>query len=188
AYLIRRLLENTSNESFLKLSFNVGESVDRLLADPAVARPASPPLPDPVRIDPEEDDGMQTPFQSEPITDFSRSTAREQMQAALTGVRARLGGACPLVVSGRRIETAGMIDSVNPSRFSEIVGRICLADTSHLQHAVQAASDAFPAWSRLRARERGDYLRRVAGILRERRFELAAWIILEVGKPWREAD
>jgi RHH-type proline utilization regulon transcriptional repressor/proline dehydrogenase/delta 1-pyrroline-5-carboxylate dehydrogenase len=53
---------------------------------------------------------------------------------------------------------------------------------------VAAARAAFPAWSALTARLRGDRLRQAAAIMRERRFELAAWIIEEVGKPWREAD
>ncbi len=186
AYLIRRLLENTSNDSFLRRSFIERDSIDRLLADPARARPESPPLPEPVRVDPEED--PMEPFVSEPLSDFARADARQSMQDALAAVRAHFGATYPLVIDGKPVETPEREDSVNPSAGAEVVGHVCLGGAEHLEAAVQAAHRAFESWRLRSVDERAGLVRRLGGILRQRRFELAAWIILEVGKTWREAD
>ncbi|NLU22555.1 MAG: L-glutamate gamma-semialdehyde dehydrogenase [Phycisphaerae bacterium] len=188
AYLIRRLLENSSNESFLKQSFIACEPLDRLLADPAVARPVSPPLPSPVAVDPEEVPDM-TLFKSEPVTDFAREEARQAMRDALAAVRRQFGRTYPLVIDGKQVETTPLMDSVNPSNTSEIVGRVCLASGPYVESAVAVARRAFADhWLKTSPRERANYLARAAEVMRRRRFELAAWIVLEVGKPWREAD
>jgi RHH-type transcriptional regulator, proline utilization regulon repressor / proline dehydrogenase / delta 1-pyrroline-5-carboxylate dehydrogenase len=129
-----------------------------------------------------------TPFVSEPLTDFSLAENRQAMQSALEGVRREFGRTWPLVINGREVRTEQTIESVNPSRLSEVVGRACRAEPEHVEQAVAAAKAAFPAWAARTARERADRLRAAADIMRRRRFELAAWIIHEVGKPWREAD
>ena len=54
--------------------------------------------------------------------------------------------------------------------------------------AVQAASAAQPQWAATPVAERVACLQRAADLMRERRYELAAWQTLEVGKTWREAD
>ncbi|GMU21319.1 MAG: proline dehydrogenase [Phycisphaerae bacterium] len=187
AYLIRRLLENTSNQSFLKHSFADREAPERLLADPAVVRPASPPLPGTTVVDLEESDSME-PFAFEPTTDFARESSRRAMEDALQAARAAFGREYPLVIDGHPVQTQDLLDSLNPSNRVEIVGRVCMASLPYAESAVAAARKAFGGWSRRSARERAELLRGVADVLRQRRFEIAAWIILEVGKPWREAD
>lgn len=187
AYLIRRLLENTSNDSFLKQSFSDRDSYDRLLADPARAKPPSLPVPVPIVLDPDEDASM-THFKSEPHSDFSRANVRDAMQAALAKVRSEFGKLYPLVIADKKVETAETMRSEDPSDFRNEVGRVCLATREHAQAAVSAARTAFAGWSSLKAAQRGEYLRRAAQIMRSRRFELAAWMVYETGKPWREAD
>ena len=78
--------------------------------------------------------------------------------------------------------------SVNPSRASEIVGRTAAAGPAEVDRAVAAAVRAFPAWREAGVEARARTLGRVAALLRERRVELAAWIVYEAGKPWAEAD
>jgi len=90
AYLIRRLLENTANESFVRATFSHRASPEVLLADPAEARPASRPLPGVVATDPEESEPM-TPFELEPMSDFSSPEPRERMAEAIAAVRDRFG-------------------------------------------------------------------------------------------------
>lgn len=188
AYLIRRLLENTSNESFLKQSFSERQAPEQLLADPAAARPASPPLPSPVVVDPEEVADMM-PFKSEPVTDFSREGARQAMRDALAAVRSQFGRTYPLVIDGQEVTTHSLLDSLNPSNKSEVVGRVCAGSGPYVESAVAAARRAFVSrWLKTTPRERAEYLQKAADAMRRRRFELAAWIVLEVGKPWREAD
>ena len=175
AYLVRRLLENTSNESFLRRGFAEGESPAALLANPETA-PRTPPV------------AVRQDFENEPHADFSRAEARDAVVAALAAVRERLGSEQPLVIGGRRVETAERIVSINPSRVAEIVGRVAAAGAAEIDQAVAAAVRAFPAWRDAGADGRAEILGRVAAGLRERRHELTAWIVYEAGKPWAEAD
>src|SRR5438876_1191125 len=170
-----RRRENTSNESFLRRGFAEHESPDALLADPEQIRVAPPPR-------------VLQDFESEPHADFTRAAVRDDFAAALAAVHSRLGGDHPLVIDGRRVPTAEFIVSVNPSRAGEVVGRVADAGAAEVDRAVAAAARAFPAWRDAGAEARAEALGRVAVGLRERRYELAAWIVYEAGKPWAEAD
>ncbi len=188
AYLIRRLLENTSNESFLKHTFHDEMDTEQLLADPEESRPSSTPIPAPTTIDPEEDVAMM-PFAFEPLTDFSRAARRQAMSDALERVHGKFGEQYTCVVGGREIKTAHQEPSVNPSRTGEIVGLAHFADVDLARQAVTTARQAFEdEWSHVTPAERAALLRKVAELMRHKRFDLTAWIIYESGKPWREAD
>jgi len=178
AYLVRRLLENTSNDSFLRQSFTEHVSIEELLMKPADAAAHAPPVPpDPVRS-----------FSNEPPTDFSRDNARRSMERAIKDVDAQFGKECLLVINGRAIETKTMLASRNPSHKSQIVGRIASATAEEASLAIDAARRAFKQWSRTDPDHRAEYLELVAAEMRNQRFELAAWEVHECGKPWAEAD
>ncbi len=179
AYLVRRLLENTSNDSFLRASFAENVSLKELLMKPADHAAAQPPLPAL-----EDTEG----FTNEPLTDFSLEASRTAMQDALEAVVNEFGRDYPLVIGGQSIATKVFIESRNPARSKQIVGRAARATKDHAQLAVAAARKAFPAWSRTDAQYRTEYLELVAAQMRDRRFELAAWEVYECGKPWAEAD
>jgi len=202
AYLVRRLLENTSNESFLRRGFMEGEDAETLLAAPAASSPAPAgaravadggPTAEGVSVaaaaSPRGDDqpGAAT-FPNEPALDFARADERKRFAAALEAVRGGFGRACPLYIAGQAVETAEWLDSLNPSRPAEVVGRAALGSVADVDRAVAAAGRAAAGWESLGATERASILRRAAERLRERRDELAAWIVFEAGKPWREAD
>jgi RHH-type proline utilization regulon transcriptional repressor/proline dehydrogenase/delta 1-pyrroline-5-carboxylate dehydrogenase len=191
AYLVRRLLENTANESFLRASFVEHIPEEQLLMNPlkksVVRSPWSVAGNHSQRT---TDYGLRTTdaFHNEPLTDFSREEARRAMQRALDEVNGQLGRTYPLVVNQKPIPTETLLDSVNPSHYQQIVGRCGRAMTAHAQQALAAASSAFPAWRDTEPRGRADYLFRAAAVMRRRRFELAAWQVYECGKQWREAD
>lgn len=186
-YLIRRLLENTSNDGFLKQNFERRGSSARLLLDPDIARPPSAPLPRRVyrNTDPEEPMGT---FTNAGNTNFAVAANRHRMTEALHAVRHDADRVWPLVINGRRIETGQEMVSHNPSRPSEAIGRISVAGVEDVDRAVAAAAQAFSTWRHTAATRRAELLRKTADRLEARRFELAATMILEVGKPWREAD
>ena len=188
AYLVRRLLENTSNDSFLKHSFADGLSEDVLLAEPSAPARVPTKSQGAVMVSSSAVRDPKSAFQNEPLTDFAREEGRAKMAAALKGVRGQLGKLYPLVIGGRRVETPQGITSVNPSKPSEAIGTTASATAEHAERAVKSALEAFESWRDTPASERAALLRRVAQGLRDRRFELAAWMTLEVGKPWREAD
>ena len=128
------------------------------------------------------------PFRNEPFTDFSEAGNRRAMEEAIVHVRGRIGQEYPMVIGGQRMKTHEKIVSRNPARPTEIIGIHQEPDTGHAEQAVHAALDAFPAWSAKPMAERAELLLRAAAIIRERKFEFCAWLTVEVGKNWAEAD
>ena len=209
AYLVRRLLENTSNDSFLRTSFDAQLSPEELLMNPLdhANGQATPQTGETAAATTrtEEAQSAMLPrlaselgsvelpewvrsFRNEPHTDFAQESARQSMRQALETVRERLGEHYPVVIDGRRRETPQRIESINPSHKNQIVGTTGSATEELAREAVEAAAKAWPDWADLDVRARADYLLRVASILRERRFEFAACQLYECGKGWREAD
>ena len=127
-------------------------------------------------------------FVNEPSTDFTRSDVARQMRSALDRVRGQLGREYDLIIGGRRIRTTDKIRSLNPARPSEVVGIHQKAGKEHVEPAMKAALAAFESWSRTPLEKRVDLLFRTADLLRERKFELMAWLVYEVSKNWGEAD
>ncbi len=184
AYLVRRLLENTANESFLRQSFAEGAELERLLEDPA-ARLGGQPLP---RSAPAPVAGDLPPFRNEPAVDFTRADQRQAFPAAIEQVRRQLGRTWPLFIAGEEVPTADRRPSVNPAAPEEIVGYVCQAGTEEVAQAIQAAKNAFPAWRDCYAAPRAPTIccgrrRRRGNVI----FELSAWQILEIGKQWDQA-
>ena len=188
AYLVRRLLENTSNDSFLRASFTEHVSAEKLLMNPA--KLAS----DAARSDGRDQETGAAPtrfapsYRNEPPADFSRAEVREAMRAALESVQEQFDGEYPLVINGQEVMTQEWMTCPCPSHASHSVGRVASAGKDDVQAAVAAADEALPAWHALGAERRAEYLRSVAQIMRSRRFELAAWQVHECAKEWREAD
>ncbi len=180
AYLVRRLLENTSNESWLRQSFVDGQSIDKLLADPT-AHPANTSPAPTIKTPPKH-------FLNEPMRDFSNPKDRADMQKAVDSVRSQLGKSYPLVINNKSVQTTLYIPSENPANPSQSVGNIALASTDDAISAINAARAAQKSWSETSPEQRADYLVAIAAELRKRRDELSAWMVWEVGKTWPEAD
>jgi len=178
AYLVRRLLENTSNDSFLRQSLAEHRRPELLLMKPSDLSAEEPPV----------ESTPQDEFSNEPVTDFSVAENHDVFQAALDEVRAQFGKEYPLVMGGKSCDSRSTLVSRNPSNMSEVIGRVASASADQAADAVAEAERAFPQWAATDADKRADYLELMAAEIRTRRFELAAWIIFEVGKPWAEAD
>ena len=176
AYLVRRLLENTSNQAW----FNAGASVS--VAQDASAESGSLLTPGSRR--PADD----APFTNAPPAPFFHEETRERMRAALVRARKGFGGVYPLLIGDRRISKRPLAEVSYPAEPGTVIGRVAQATTEDVEAAVAAAREGFPAWRDLPASERGDILRRAAGLLEERRFDLAATMVFESAKPWHEAD
>ena len=112
----------------------------------------------------------------------------EQFDAALTAVRAAAGKRHPFYIAGRPVDTGTepLVDR-SPIDTSFVLGTFACAGPSHVDEAVRAARAAQPGWARLPWRERLTTLRRAAALIRERKYELAAIMALEVGKSRLEA-
>ena len=204
SYLVRRLLENTSNEGFLRAKFSEHISATQLLRDPrelvngvvpAAGReglagdtPASTGVSDFSR----NGATLETPpgdtYKNASLVNFVYPECQEKMRTALRGVRARFGQKHPLVIDGKEIWTDKLLKSVNPSAPDEIIGYVAEAGIPETERAVKAARRAFETWARTPVEERCQLLERAAAILDRRRFELSAVEVFEVGKAWAEAD
>ncbi|MBL8876307.1 MAG: proline dehydrogenase family protein [Phycisphaerae bacterium] len=168
AYLVRRLLENTSNESWLKAGFMDNADAGALLRAPApqgggLGSVATVP-PDALATAPERHKlspavpgvGDGRPFFTEPVRDFSDGKQHSAFASAVA--RATV----PKVANDRTVPQA-----------LEMVGR---------------ATKAFDAWRDTDPKQRADVLIRAAAAMRKQRDGLAGVMIREAGKPWREAD
>src|SRR5581483_5627982 len=125
AYLVRRLLENSSNDSFLRQGFAEGLSEEVLLMNPVEngsgrAGGVSPPRERERSGDVEVTRGAHAPrspeprFRNEPPTDFSKEASRAAMRDALADVRRQLGRTYPAIVNNQPLPVVKTIDSVNP--------------------------------------------------------------------------
>jgi 1-pyrroline-5-carboxylate dehydrogenase len=111
-----------------------------------------------------------------------------RFDAALVRIRQQAGQLHPFYIEDRAIETSDdpLVDR-SPIDTTVILGRFHAATAGHVEAAVKAARRAQPAWGARPWPERVEILRRAAGIIRERKYDLAALMSLEVGKSRLEA-
>ncbi|AVZ30822.1 L-glutamate gamma-semialdehyde dehydrogenase [Nodularia spumigena] len=177
AYLIRRLLENTANSSFLRQNLE-NRPIEELLAPP--------------NIDLSHAEAQRRREEGEFVgvadTDYAEESAARMSTEAFAAVRQQLGRTYLPLVNGEYLNTAEFVDSLNPSNFSEVVGKVGLLSVEQAEEAMRAAKAAFPAWKKTPVQQRAGVLRKAADLMEARRAELSAWIVLEVGKPVKEAD
>ena len=163
AYLVRRLLENTSNESWLKAGFLDNADVSTLVASPHREHDSDPGI-ERIRMAPERHAlscaaagiGDGRPFFTEPMRNFALAPVREAFGRAVAAAKV------PAVANDGTAEAAA--------------------------RAVATADAAFPRWRDREPAERSECLVRAAAAMRARRDELSAIVVLESGKTWREAD
>jgi len=176
AYLVRRLLENTSNQSWF-VREDRDATPEELLAPPEPVDGGWAPYP-----------GAPMPFTNLPPATFHHAGTRIAMNDALASVRLGFGTTQPLLIGDTTVADREMNEVRYPADPSVLLGRVAKGTVDDAEAAVQHAVNAFPAWRDLGATARGDILRRAASLLEERRFELAALMVYESAKPWREAD
>src|SRR5665213_1487180 len=97
------------------------------------------------------------PFKNEIVKNFSDPADAAAMRAALASVKARFARHYPLVIDGRKIETAKTIRSLNPADPAEVVGLTSSASKEQAADAIAAAARAFESWKRVSPEERAGY-------------------------------
>ncbi len=130
-------------------------------------------------------------FQNVPPIDFSLAESRASFQAAIdkTGKRIRGNefGACP-IVGGEFLSGGNTLPSVDPADPERIIGTVRLADKNDTLRALKTLKGSSKSWAQQSPEKRHDIIKKAGDIMLERREELAALIVYEVGKPWKEAD
>ena len=186
AYLVRRLLENTSNESFLRKEYVESQPLSLLLSAPDGAlsqpRPSAPVEHKSFRsASPEE-------FVNEPVADFSRAPVRIAMADAIVRRRKQLGQRLDLSKVVAHLPTGPDLSTYDPSRPDQLVAVVQSYQPSDIPALTKIAEAAEESWSIRPVADRVAVMRQAAALMREQRWDLAAWEVFEEGKPWREAD
>ena len=131
---------------------------------------------------------MLPPFRNEAFTDFSIEQNAAEMREALSNVESQFGREYPLIVGGKPYKTGDLLASPNPSDYKEVVGLVHKATADLANKALEEATAAFHEWKNVAPEVRARYLLKTASLLRKRKAEFSAWLTLEVGKSWAEAD
>ncbi|MEX1243837.1 MAG: L-glutamate gamma-semialdehyde dehydrogenase [Thermoanaerobaculia bacterium] len=127
-------------------------------------------------------------FRNEPMTDFSVEAERNAFRAALAKIQKRLPLQGINRIGGKDASAVKHFASVNPCDFRQIIGRFPEGTAADAGRAVAAATKAFASWSRVASSERSAVILRVASVLRRRKHEFSAMMVLEESKSWKEAD
>jgi RHH-type proline utilization regulon transcriptional repressor/proline dehydrogenase/delta 1-pyrroline-5-carboxylate dehydrogenase len=200
AYLVRRLLENTSNQSWLRAGFSENVPDDELLASPHTpVEPDTEPLAaagaaaqaQRHQLSPAvEGLGDGQPLLNEPARDFSQEDQRERFSEQIRSAKVpEVGAIVGGVSDGDR--TLGSVSDGDRTLGSDRT--VAVRDASHnllaeIDQAVARAVAAFAGWRGMEPLERSAIIVKAAALMRERRDELAGVMIREAGKTWREAD
>jgi 1-pyrroline-5-carboxylate dehydrogenase len=135
--------------------------------------------------------GTMTPSAPDKVTYVSLSAddpaTSAGFEAAIASVQQVLGRTWPVYVGGDARHNRDTHASTSPADTRVVVARVASATAADVVHAVDAARAAFPAWSRTPWQRRAEILQKAADLIRARRFELATWMILEMGKNRLEA-
>ena len=133
---------------------------------------------------------MPGPFRNEPLTDFSKPGNKTAFEAALTKIQAEAAKAkvIPLVIGGKKVLSRETFVTTNPAKPKQVLATFAKAGKKEAQLAIAAADQAFAAWSRVPAARRAAVLLKAAALMRARKHEFSAVMVLEIGKNWVEAD
>lgn len=182
-YLVRRLLENTSNEGFLRQGFHENKNPDKLLKKPCFIK---------------EDTGekhlnfnYKNSFINIPPTDFSYETEQKKISLALETFLYKIKNEPQIVrpiIEGKEISSKNYLLSISPENSKLSLAKIELADKSITEQAIEKLNNFFPYWNSTDVNIRAEILFKAAEIMSKKRSILSATIILEAGKPWAEAD
>jgi len=199
AYLVRRLLENTSNDSFLKAAESTRVSAGQLIRNPAQETDMSLlertrswvglyQKREADRRQVEAESSLAEPFANEPLTDFTVGQSRTELMQALNEVGRTCGRTHEVRIGGKLIEGSGWVDSHDPSNRARLVARFPRASAADSHAAVGQALSGIDAWARKHVRHRALCLEKAAIAMRREKPQLTARMILEAGKPWAQAD
>src|SRR5256884_7339389 len=166
SYLVRRLLENTSNEGFLRAKFSDKAGPEQLLRDPrsliggtrAVASHSSPKAATHSRNGQSLDTPPGDTYENSPLVNFVHRSSQEQMRTALREMKAKLGQKYPIVINGQKIWTDNLIDSINPTSPQQVVGAVAEAHVDHAEAAGTAGEKGVEDWGPRHRGERGRLL------------------------------
>jgi len=184
AYLVRRLLENGANSSFVNRLVDEKLPIDEIIADPleqlaALPDPRHPRIPLPADI-----------FGAERANaaglDISDAPSLDALRGAIDP--RRQWRAEPLLASPQtRANDAAGAPLYNPADLDQCIGRVVEADGETVEAAIAAAHAAAADWDRSPAAQRAQILKRAADLYEAHSAELFDLCQREAGKTLNDA-
>ena len=183
AYLVRRLLENGANTSFVNQIVDENISIDTLIRSPfdTIAEQGIHPnnsLPLPRNLYGGERLNSQG-------LDLSNENTLQELQAAMNAAAAAPVQAVPLLAVAAPTQAAHEVR--NPADHSEVVGSAAFVEASAVPEIIAAAKVAESSWAAVSAAERANMLRRLADLMEAHMPELMALAVREAGKTLNNA-
>ena len=183
AYLVRRLLENGANTSFVNQIVDENISIDTLIRSPfdTIAEQGIHPnnsLPLPRNLYGGERLNSQG-------LDLSNENTLQELQAAMNAAAATPVQAVPLLAAAAPTQAAHEVR--NPADHSEVVGSAAFVEASAVPEIITAAKAAESSWAAVSAAERANMLRRLADLMEAHMPELMALAVREAGKTLNNA-
>ncbi len=121
------------------------------------------------------------------MTERVEGQFHDRYERALEQARSEFGKKYFMIIGGRQVRTSATVAQMSPIDTRLLLGHLPVGSGRHVKQAVMAAKKAFEGWGRLPYKERVRVCRAAAGIVSQRKFDLAAWISYENGKNRYEA-
>lgn len=181
-YLVRRLLENGANSSFVNQLIDPDLSVDDVVVDPVEEARTLDVYPNP---------NIPTPcdhLNGERLSAKGWDDTHPPIAAGMSpSVRAQMApvAAAPIVNGATRPGTT--VEITNPARTNDVVGSVETAMSKHVSEACDAAHAFSSEWAQTNAQTRARFLRQAADMLEQRGERFMALAVFEAGKSWPDA-
>lgn len=182
-YLVRRLLENGANTSFVNRIVDEATPIDKVIADPVQEIEALQRIPHPHIPLPQDLYGNER--RNSAGTNLHDGHALQLLAGQMEEAMNHQWQACPLV-NGEQI--SGMASEItDPGSRRRCIGHVVMADDVAIDRALDGANRAFAQWSMTAVEERSAYLERAADLLYEHHAELLALCVREGGRTISDA-
>lgn len=183
AYLVRRLLENGANSSFVNRIQDEKLPIEEIIADPVMAVRGLAYVPHPGIPLPVDLYGAER--HNSRGVDLSDRTRLSNLKQAMDEADTRTWTAGPIVAGQERGSLASEV--VSPADHSRVIGQVAEATNDDIEDALASASRAAAGWTRTPVEDRATALDRAAALMEADMAELMALCVREAGKTLNDA-
>lgn len=184
-YLVRRLLENGANSSFVNRIVDEKQPIEALIADPIekakpLVKAANPSIPLPAAI-------FYPVRANSQGLDWTDRQLVAQLQQQLRDMTLGQWQAMPIMACALSGGMRQAIDVYSPQKRQQKIGSVIEATVDEAMQALTSAVQLFNQWCQTSVKERAEMVRRFAALLEQHRLELMVLAVLEAGKTWVDA-
>jgi RHH-type proline utilization regulon transcriptional repressor/proline dehydrogenase/delta 1-pyrroline-5-carboxylate dehydrogenase len=183
AYLVRRLLENTANSSFLRLSHHEDADIEQLMA-----KPQAPPTDESRDFPRDWRNDLLAPFQNCPVTDFTEKGTHAEFALAIAEAEKQMPWQVSVIIDGHSQAHGPVLVHILPANKTRVATSIHAATLDDVEQAIAVGKRAWPSWRDLPVAVRAARINELGMRLEQDRLRLTAMEVHEQAKPWHEAD